>query len=182
MPTAAFDWSVQVHFDKNQVPPRVLADKVGGPGGTGGGIADPAVPIIFDQWVELVVDIDLDAAPNGLYTVTYGGTPVITGADWNVGGTPPFPLAAVDLYDDGIDQFYYDDASLSAASTSHCYANCDGSTGAVFLTINDFVCFQSAFAAGASYANCDGSTNTPVLTINDFVCFQSAFAAGCSAP
>ena len=40
--------------------------------------------------------------------------------------------------------------------------------------------FQSKFAAGDSYANCDGSTIAPILTINDFVCFQSRFAAGCN--
>jgi uncharacterized membrane protein len=60
-----------------------------------------------------------------------------------------------------------------------CYANCDGSTTAPVLNINDFVCFQSRFAAGDSYANCDGSTTAPVLTINDYVCFQGQFAAGC---
>jgi hypothetical protein len=61
-----------------------------------------------------------------------------------------------------------------------CYANCDGSTSPPVLTVNDFVCFQSHFAAGDSYANCDGSTTAPVLTVNDFVCFQSRFAAGCN--
>ena len=29
------------------------------------------------------------------------------------------------------------------------------------------------------YANCDGSTNAPVLNVNDFVCFNNRFAAGC---
>ena len=60
-----------------------------------------------------------------------------------------------------------------------CYANCDGSTTPPSLNINDFVCFQTLFAAGASAANCDGSTTPPILNVNDFVCFQSAFAAGC---
>jgi hypothetical protein len=60
-----------------------------------------------------------------------------------------------------------------------CYANCDGSTSPPVLTVNDFICFQSQFASGASYANCDGSTSIPTLTVNDFICFQSHFAAGC---
>jgi hypothetical protein len=60
-----------------------------------------------------------------------------------------------------------------------CYANCDGSTTPPVLNVNDFVCFQSRFAAGDSYANCDGSTAPPVLNVNDFVCFQTRFAAGC---
>jgi hypothetical protein len=72
---------------------------------------------------------------------------------------------------------FWDDLTFTQGSA--CYANCDGSTNTPVLTVNDFVCFQSAFASGASYANCDGSTTAPVLTVNDFVCFQSAFAAGC---
>jgi hypothetical protein len=60
-----------------------------------------------------------------------------------------------------------------------CYANCDNSTVAPVLNVNDFVCFQNRFAAGDSYANCDNSTTPPVLNVNDFVCFQARFAAGC---
>jgi hypothetical protein len=63
--------------------------------------------------------------------------------------------------------------------TTPCYANCDGSTAAPVLNVNDFICFQSRFAAGDSYANCDGSTVVPVLNVNDFICFQARFAAGC---
>jgi hypothetical protein len=60
-----------------------------------------------------------------------------------------------------------------------CYANCDQSTSTPLLNVNDFVCFQSRFAAGDPYANCDGSTTAPTLTVNDFICFQALFAAGC---
>lgn len=62
---------------------------------------------------------------------------------------------------------------------SGCYANCDQSTTAPALNVNDFICFQSAFAAGNLYANCDQSTTPPVLNVNDFICFQASFAAGC---
>ena len=55
----------------------------------------------------------------------------------------------------------------------------DGSTSAPTLNVNDFICFQSRFAAADSYANCDGSTTIPLLNVNDFICFQSRFAAGC---
>jgi hypothetical protein len=60
-----------------------------------------------------------------------------------------------------------------------CYANCDNSTLPPALNVNDFLCFQTEFAAGDLYANCDGSTAPPVLNINDFICFTSAFATGC---
>ena len=60
-----------------------------------------------------------------------------------------------------------------------CYANCDGSTAAPILNVNDFICFQNRYAAGDSYANCDGSTAAPVLNVNDFICFQNQYASGC---
>ena len=67
--------------------------------------------------------------------------------------------------------------SSACALTVTCYANCDGSTTPPVLNVNDFVCFQSRFAAGDPAANCDGSTTPPILNVNDFVCFQVAFAA-----
>jgi hypothetical protein len=67
-------------------------------------------------------------------------------------------------------------AAEIAALTGGCYANCDGSTTTPLLNVNDFVCFQSRFAAADPYADCDSSGT---LNVNDFVCFQSRFAAGC---
>ena len=32
---------------------------------------------------------------------------------------------------------------------------------------------------GLCYANCDGSTTAPVLNVNDFTCFMNRYAAGC---
>jgi hypothetical protein len=29
------------------------------------------------------------------------------------------------------------------------------------------------------YANCDGSTSAPILNVDDFTCFINEFAAGC---
>jgi hypothetical protein len=69
-----------------------------------------------------------------------------------------------------------------------CYANCDLSTVAPLLNIDDFTCFISQFAAGSSlphqlqvahYANCDQSTTQPVLNVDDFTCFINRFAVGC---
>jgi uncharacterized membrane protein len=57
-----------------------------------------------------------------------------------------------------------------------CYANCDLSTGSSVLNVNDFICFQSRFAAADPYADCNRDS---ALNLNDFVCFQAAFAAGC---
>ncbi|MFN0134075.1 MAG: reprolysin-like metallopeptidase [Phycisphaerales bacterium] len=67
-----------------------------------------------------------------------------------------------------------------SCGTAACYANCDGSTIAPILNINDFTCFTNRFAAGDTYANCDGSTIAPVLNVNDFTCFLNRFAVGCT--
>ncbi len=60
-----------------------------------------------------------------------------------------------------------------------CYANCDASTVAPQLNVNDFQCFINKYASQDPAANCDGSTNPPVLNVNDFQCFLNAYAAGC---
>jgi glucose/arabinose dehydrogenase len=60
-----------------------------------------------------------------------------------------------------------------------CKANCDGSTLAPILNVNDFSCFLNRFAAGECYANCDGSTAMPVLNVNDYSCFLNQYAVGC---
>ncbi len=69
-------------------------------------------------------------------------------------------------------------AAWTGCSAS-CYANCDASTAAPVLNVNDFNCFLNRFAGGDSYANCDASTTPPVLNVLDFVCFLNRFAAGC---
>jgi hypothetical protein len=60
-----------------------------------------------------------------------------------------------------------------------CYANCDSSTTAPILNVQDFTCFLQRYAAGESYANCDQSTEVPVLNVQDFTCFLQSYAAGC---
>jgi hypothetical protein len=70
-------------------------------------------------------------------------------------------------------------ATSNETTYSVCAPNCDCSTAAPVLNINDFICFQSRFAAADPAANCDRSTTPPILNINDFICFQTSFAAGC---
>jgi hypothetical protein len=69
-----------------------------------------------------------------------------------------------------------------------CYANCDGSTVAPILNVDDFTCFINEFASAQSlphaqqvtaYANCDGSTTAPALNVDDFTCFINQYATGC---
>jgi opacity protein-like surface antigen len=172
------NWSIEVSFNRTtnlvQSVNRSVAN--GGPGNT-------TLPLITDQWVELVIDIDLDT---DAFTMTYGGQGLVTtNGKWsfnasNAAGTPR--IQCIDLYSQ-MAGFRWDDLSLQPVATPpSCYANCDSSTSVPFLNVNDFICFQQKYAAGDTYANCDNSTTAPVLNVNDFICFQTAFAAGCSAP
>jgi hypothetical protein len=71
------------------------------------------------------------------------------------------------------------DAFVRVALGAPCYANCDGSTAAPVLNVQDFSCFLTRYASGDAYANCDGSTATPVLNVQDFSCFLTKYAGGC---
>lgn len=54
-----------------------------------------------------------------------------------------------------------------------CYADCDGDCN---LSIDDFICFQTAFALGDPQADCDQSG---AFSIDDFICYQTFYAIGC---
>jgi uncharacterized membrane protein len=80
---------------------------------------------------------------------------------------------------------------ISAFRLEFCYANCDQSSTAPYLNVEDFTCFINRFAEALSlphdqqlyhYANCDHSTVPPVLNVEDFTCFINRFAAGCATP
>ena len=93
---------------------------------------------------------------------------------------PNSPTTAARVRVSAVGNIFFDVSNANFTITAGaCYVNCDGSTTAPILNVNDFICFQTRFAAGDSYANCDGSTAAPVLNVNDFVCFQQGFAAGC---
>jgi hypothetical protein len=69
--------------------------------------------------------------------------------------------------------------NLATNTGGACYANCDGSTIAPVLNVQDFTCFLQRYATGNSYANCDESTTAPALNVQDFTCFLQRYAAGC---
>jgi hypothetical protein len=69
--------------------------------------------------------------------------------------------------------------STQGGPCASCYPNCDNSTTAPILNVQDFTCFLQRYAAGDSYANCDNSTIAPVLNVQDFTCFLQSYAAGC---
>ena len=85
----------------------------------------------------------------------------------NAGAAGPYSISAGFL------------AATAGGGPPACYANCDASTIAPILNVNDFSCFLNNYAAGNAYANCDASTIAPILNVNDFSCFLNMYAAGC---
>ena len=79
----------------------------------------------------------------------------------------------------------------AGATGGSCKPNCDNSTNAPCLNVNDYICFNNAFNTAltlpaaqqvTSYANTDGSTSAPVLNVNDYITFNNQFAIGCNNP
>ncbi len=91
------NWSTQVRMDP----------------ATGNFVADfsgETLPLIFDTWFEIRVDIDLD---NDTQTVTIGGTELYSGT-WTdqVSGGGQLELQAMDLFAYGTTSVFYDDFQL----------------------------------------------------------------------
>ncbi len=130
-----------------------------------------AVPIIPDKWVEVRMEIDLDADTWVGYYDGVQCTP--SGLSWSngVSGGGQVAIECFDFYSSGAAGFLFDDAVFGPDAT--CYPDCDGSGT---LDIDDFICFQTFFAIGDPYADCDASGS---LDIDDFICFQTFFAIGC---
>jgi hypothetical protein len=142
-------------------------------------------------WQSVQVDMHLDTQTFDFSWAPTGQPLQLIGSNLGFRIPPPAALTMIDRWSiahfgptpgDEVSNAFYDNVTLALVGGSTCYANCDQSTGAPILNVNDFVCFQNRFAAGDSYANCDQSTMPPVLNMDDFMCFQSRFAAGCSAP
>ena len=121
---------------------------------------------------------------NGQWVYFERSVPDSAFQSWPLPPTPGQPtrcsVSAIMFDPNGINptaKIYWDDIRLTQGAA--CYPNCDNSTAAPILNVNDFICFQQKFAGGDSYANCDGSTAAPVLNVNDFICFQQKFASGC---
>lgn len=136
-----------------------------------------AVPITFGQ--SFTLGIYAAAVCSQRSSGGVGGT---SNANLNFGGDGVIWNGIVSVQSGGSPVTGY--TVISGTSTNWnvpqgCYANCDGSTTAPALNVQDFSCFLNAFAAGQPYANCDGSTTPPTLNVQDFSCFLNAFAAGC---
>ena len=95
---ASVNWSLQASFDSG----TNLVANDGPDGGT--------LPLVKGQWVEIRVEIDLDADTQSVY---YGGALLFTGS-WSDGmsGGGLTSIGCVDLFANGASAVYYDDLSL----------------------------------------------------------------------
>jgi hypothetical protein len=92
-----YSWSSELRF-------RVDTDKV-----HDDFVSGKSLPIKYDEWVEIRVEIDLDADTQKTY---YGGD-LLSENTWKRGqGDADNAIAAVDLYAENPDDVYYDDLSL----------------------------------------------------------------------
>ncbi|MDH3402579.1 MAG: hypothetical protein OES32_18375 [Acidobacteriota bacterium] len=98
-----YNWSTQVCFN---IDTGLVIDDVAADCATG-----TSLPLVYDQWVELRVVIDLDADTQTFY---YGGVPLFTDT-WtgHVSGGGIANIGAVDLFANAATSVFYDDMSLS---------------------------------------------------------------------
>lgn len=183
------NWSLQIQF--NQLTDQVVSQQAG---------TDPFLPIIYDQWVLLQADIDLDADQVDCY---YNGQVLFENRTWtnmvSQGGNTS--IACIDLYNALVDDNYFDDLSLQPAGgcddcdgdgtcdedeadcdangipdecdPNFCPADADGNGN---LNLFDFLAFQTAFGNEDPCADMDGSGT---LNLFDFLAFQTAFGNEC---
>ncbi|MCB9135042.1 MAG: hypothetical protein H6636_06425 [Anaerolineales bacterium] len=109
------NWSTQVCFDSAA---NVLYDATG-TSCTG----TNSLPIVYDQWVEIRVEIDLDADTQTFY---YNNQPLFTDT-WtgHVSGGGIAAIGAVDLFANNATSAYYDDLSLMPPPPPACDAPSD---------------------------------------------------------
>jgi hypothetical protein len=99
---ATQNWSAEVNFTNGLVSTTFV------PGAS--------LPLIYNQWVEIRVEIDLDADMQFFF---YGGN-LLYATSWTEGasGGGVLNIAAVDLYANGASPVYYDDMSLTSGAVA----------------------------------------------------------------
>lgn len=124
-----YNWSVQVEMNGTTGMVNDLGGSAGGPGAAG------TAPLILDQWVEIRVEIDLDANTHSVY---YDGVALRTNEIYSGAS---MAIACLDLYSASSSGVYFDDVSLveapcTAPTGLACTSNCgsDTATASWFLS------------------------------------------------
>jgi hypothetical protein len=152
------NWSIQVRF-----------------GGTDGVVEsqfeNSQLPLIRDRWVEFRAEVDLTADTLNIF---YDNAPLSTNQVYSthMGATGIPVIAAIDLYDDSMPNFFYDDVSVQPAGAG-CRVDLNGDNN---VNVQDFLMFLQLFSSGDARADFTGDNQ---VNIQDFLSFLQAFAAGC---
>lgn len=133
------------------------------------------LPIITDAWVELRVEIDLDA---NLYSQYYNGAVLAENLSWteNVspGGLPQ--IRCIDLYSAAIDGMLWDDLVLEEAGGCPCPFDSDGSGD---IGLGDLAALLSAFGGASSdpcIADADGDG---LIGLTELAALLSVYGTTC---
>ncbi len=154
-------------------PTAYLTSPIGGETLTAGSVVDISW-VSDDDDATLNADLLLSTDGGATFpTMIASATPDDRQFAWTVPNTPTTQARVRVVVRDHWGNAGSDDSDANFTIDAGCYADCNLSAT---LTIADFGCFQSKFAAGDPYADCNQSGG---LTIADFGCFQSRFAAGC---
>ncbi len=152
---ATNNWSVQVQFDSAQN--LVIND----------GVSGGNLPLVKGQWVEIRVEIDLDANTQAFY---YNNQQLYTGS-WTeeLSGGGAVNIGAVDLFANNASSVFYDDVSLVNASQP---VACDAPADIPWASVNPA---NGSTAGGGStpVAVTFDSTGLAIGTYNGNLCITS---------
>jgi hypothetical protein len=94
-------WTVQLRFDPST---NEVYDDLRAPSG-------PGLPIVYDQWVEIRIDVDFEAGPLGTVWEYYNGQLLLSG-NWITGSVGQLAIGNIDLYGPQETGVYYDDLEV----------------------------------------------------------------------
>jgi hypothetical protein len=162
---ATDNWSVQIRFNGDAADPlgNVVESQFDG----------TTLPIIPDQWIELRVEIDLDADTVNSF---YNGAPLGQNLTWtnNVSANGTLTIECIDLYSFSSEGFRWDDLSLQEAA-----APCPGdlnNDGVVDLS--DLATLLAHFGAAGGPADGDIDGNG-VVDLADLAALLGNFGTTC---
>ena len=148
---SGYNWSGQMHM--SDATQQVNSDNVAGGVGTYG-----VTNIIYDDWVEVRVEVDLDNSPaggtgTGTVQAFYNDVQIITDGEWTTTGQQA--MQCLDLYNTGNPGvFYYDDVSIECIGACSCLpfdvftADIDCLTNDVTLNWTSFLNIPGGYQQG----------------------------------
>ena len=160
-----YDWTVEVHLDPTL---GIVTEEIQNAYGDG----TNEVPLVFDEWVQVRSEFDIDA--NNV--TTYYNDQMLASGFIDVRNFGPLEIANLDLYAPHAVGVYHDDVSVTEGlGGDPCvdgYANCNGDGD---VNTQDFLCYLGLWSAGDPAADCngDGTVNT-----QDFLCYLGLWS-GC---